>query len=422
MKVGPIKPLRGVSLVEVIFSIGVIIIGILGVMSVLPLAGRRAQDSVSMSVGAAMGDSIAQEIFSRHWLRNGKLRGITPVDFTTPANNPLNDAAVLTYIDAPRAPFVYTTTTFNLDPTSTNPITPFCIDPLLTRAETTVTLAGDATGFKTNYFPYYKPTHIPTQDPSETGRPQLAETPGALAPLRRLLRVGVLRSPLVSPTPKINLLSASEAFIIGERGDDVRFERPKDRTLPAIIPGVPATGVTGGTSYGTRFGSGTYSWIATVVPEQTRGYATMSVVVIRNRLRDFDIPAILPAPSAERNAVAERLAIVIASNGFIGGAGGMVTIASNLNTVSRMLPGQWVMLSGFTRDLSSSNVNAKVPVHRWYRVASLGGDVVENLTAATWRRDIYLDGSDWDFSSPTLMTIVDGAVSVTNHFVRIDSL
>lgn len=405
---------RGVSLVEVIFSIGVIIIGILGVMTILPLAGRRAQDSVSMSVGAAMGDSLGAEILSKRWNQNGQLRILTPPNLASPAANPLNNAGVLSYDDVAVAPFTYTTTTFPLSTTATLPIRPFCIDPMLIRANATVTALGDQSGFNTIYFPYYKPTQNPAIDPSITGAPQLAEV-GGPAPLRRLIRVGLLRGPsAASPEPRSNLLSASEAFLVGERADDVRFTRPDDRALPAIISGDRATNLPGSTGFGTRFGSGNYSWIATVVPEQTRGYATLSVVIIRNRLRDFDMPTTFPATIPERNAAAERLAMVSSPTGFVGGAGGMVTITSSLNIVSRMLPGQWVMLSGFTGN--------QIPVHRWYRVAALAGHVVDDEAAGTWSRELHLDGADWDFSSPTFMTIVDGAVSVTNHFVRLDSL
>jgi len=389
--------LSGVSLVEVIFSIGVIIIGILGVMSILPLAGRRAQDSVSMSVGAAMGDSVAGKILSNRWNQKGKLRILTPAG-----------TVVRTVIDTPVPPFTYTPATFTL------PNQPFCIDPMMIRAGTSVTPLNDSSGFNTSYFPYYKPTHNPTIDPSLTGQPQLSESAGPAplgspAPLRRLIRVGLLRT-----ASSTDLLNVSEAFHIAERNDDVRFDRPKDKTLPAMIMGDRATNVAGSTPYGARFGRGEYSWIATVVPEETRGYATLSVVIIRNRLRDFDLPTDSPATIPERNAASERLASVVSAIGFVGGAGGMVEISSNLNTVSRILPGQWVMLSNF-------NANGS-PVHRWYRIAGFGGDVVKNETVQTWSREIHLDGADWDFSSTTQMTIVDGAVSVTNHFVRLDAL
>ncbi len=43
---------RAVTLVEVIFSIGVVLIGLVGVASILPLAGNRAQESMNMSAGA----------------------------------------------------------------------------------------------------------------------------------------------------------------------------------------------------------------------------------------------------------------------------------------------------------------------------------------------------------------------------------
>ena len=64
---------RAVTLVEVVFSIAVILIGLVGLVSILPLAGRRAQEAVTMNVGAEFGDAVLKEIQIRRWIQNQQL-------------------------------------------------------------------------------------------------------------------------------------------------------------------------------------------------------------------------------------------------------------------------------------------------------------------------------------------------------------
>ena len=67
---------RAVTLLEVVFSMGVILIGLLGLLSILPLAGRRAEQSVSLSVGTAIGEQMVNELEARRYLADGRLRPV----------------------------------------------------------------------------------------------------------------------------------------------------------------------------------------------------------------------------------------------------------------------------------------------------------------------------------------------------------
>lgn len=379
-----------VSLVEVIFAMGVILIGILGVMSILPLAGRRAQDSVSLSVGAAMGDSVASEILAHRWLKTHRLRFIK--DANTLSSELGSD--------------------FRIDYTA--PVSPFCIDPLLTSTEGKVV----ANAYDTTFFPFFNPRHAPLLDPSSAGSLVLPNLP-----LRRMVRVGVLRNRIEAHPHPVDvmasanpLLTPGEALQAVERRDDLLFVRPKDRTKSAFMSGNRLT--SGVLDYAARFPSGEFTWIATVNPERGERYATLSIVILRKRARMLDIPTgPSAAPIPEKNAISERIAIVTMSSGFSGGAGGMTTIASNSNTVPRVRAGEWVMLSSF-----NNHTGDLMPVHRWYRIAAIAGDAVINTATGTWTRELHLDGPDWDFANPTFVTLLDGVVSVTNHFVRLDEL
>src|SRR6056297_2240197 len=66
---------EGVSLIEVTFAIGVILIGLVGLTSILPLAGRRAQDSLDFDAAARVSSSIANEVLARNFIRDSELSG-----------------------------------------------------------------------------------------------------------------------------------------------------------------------------------------------------------------------------------------------------------------------------------------------------------------------------------------------------------
>lgn len=407
---------RGVTLIEVIFSIGVILIGLVGVVAILPLAGRRAQDSISISVGSGMCDAVFHDLQTRNFLSRS-------LYFNTTTNTPIGVADVA-----------------SLSPGS------FCIDPLFVAnldANGTIPPTVLSNQYEPRLFPYYKNTHDPTQDPSTSFTSSWPVQP-------RMLRVGVLEESIVSPATTRGSISIEESLALVERGDDIPFVRPKDRTLNATIKG--ANAVTSGTTYGKLLSTGEYSWIATVNPLPGGEYASVSVVVIRNRERSFTLPTTTTAPSRpDGNQIGERLAYVTYATGFRGGAGGVVHLISNLNTVSTVQSNDWLMLSRTT---------PAGDIHRWYRVSAVDGKAVkerrpiaEDATAGDvkpglpgtgaelrdiWSRKLYLDGPDWSFNfvsgtlpdgyadttfaDNTVATLVEGVVSVTERVVSLNSL
>ncbi len=403
---------RGVTLLEVIFSIGVVLIGLVGVASILPLAGRRAQDSISMSVGSAMSDAIFQELQARGYLAQS-------LYFEVAGNTTVNRGNV----DA-------------LTPGS------FCIDPLFVAdlsVNSTIPPPVLSNRYSGRLFPYYLNTHDPTQDPSTA----YSELWPVVQP--RMLRVGILSQTAV-PTASISI---EEARALVERTDDLPYLRPTDRTLSAVVKGASATGT--GSTFGKKLVTGEYSWIATVNPLPGNEYASISIVIIRNRDRGFDLPTTTTAPvRPDGNLLGERLAYVTFANGFRGGAGGVVHLVSNANTVSTIQTNDWLMLSRTN--------SAGQDIHRWYRVSAVDGDaerltrtVAEDSTSPgfqsglpgsgsreIWSRRLYLDGPDWSFNvvtstmppgyadtsfaDNTIATLVEGVVTVSEKVVSLNSL
>ncbi|TWU45524.1 hypothetical protein Q31b_06980 [Novipirellula aureliae] len=400
-----------VTLIEVVFSIGVILIGLVGLMSILPLAGHRAQDSIDFSVGAAVADSVADEILARDLISSGTLAladGIT----------------------------AFTRTTQNVGGTDFVFVEPFCVDPLLIADRPIQTESGTPSSgsFNAAVFPMFGAVSDPLLNPSTAN--SLATTGFANQP--RMARLGL---PALGLTANQRL---EVARTLVERFDDINFVRPKDRSLPASLNGL--TAVSNGVEFGRSVPTGEYSWIVTVDPDQTSRYASMSVVVLRNRDRVTEFPnddTVEPAS----NIQSERLAYVANSVGFTGGSGGQVTLLWTGNITPNLRSNDWVMLSRTLRPTTSpASPLAQRQVHRWYRVVSTDAEAqrlvptsdteVDGITVPSssgrtgtevWKRTVMLSGPDWAFdASPhsggnfaTYATIMDGVVSVTERTISL---
>jgi hypothetical protein len=358
-------------------------------MSILPLAGNRAKDAVGLTVGSAMSDNVLREMMSQRWLSSDRLIAFT--DAGGPATL----------------------------------VPPFCIDPLYPSHATvpgSVNPNTNSISYDLRYFPYYLPKHDPSLDPSIAGSLDLT------MPFSRMRRVGVMQNSLGG------MLTRDQAQRIADSPDDLLLQRPKDKTLGPFRLGQPST-LASSMQYGARTTSGEYSWIATVVPNPSPGYVTVSVIVMRNRERGYSIPS-GPAGNPEQNATSERLASISSWSGFKGGAGGVVELLSSDKTVSRLRSGDWLMLTHHSSQ-----------THRWYRVAAVEGDsefkqvsqAVVGVTTSrqmrpVWIRKVYLDGPDiamgpagvtsfGAFSvSSAFATLVEGVVSVTERVVRLSEL
>ncbi|WP_164103373.1 type IV pilus modification PilV family protein [Candidatus Laterigemmans baculatus] len=393
---------HGVTFIEVLFAIGLVLVGMVGLISVIPVASHQAQDTISLNAGAALATTAHGELQARNYL------------------NPANWVMVG---DTGGTPSV------SAFPTSSAGTVSVCIDPLYMAYADNYVAEGSG-GYYTPFttvgtnghrrfrFPYYKAEHNPLVDPS------LPTSSGNAWPSSswRMLRVSVDRVSQAGPQG----ISEAEALLVTQGADDLSVFQTDDKSLDVVplftqaLPGSPATGqVTV---------SGRFSWMATVNPIPDTPFASVSTVIFRNRDRSFYTPpaSLGPVTQARDNAAGERIAWVSAASGFQGGAGGTVTIAAARNTPSDVKVNDWVMLS---------RVDSGNPMHRWYRVIA----TIDEATEATisdphggasrdvWTRQLMLDGPDWTFDSAagvaddTVMTLVDDVVAVTEHTIRITS-
>ena len=392
---------KAVTLVEVIFSIGVVLIGLLGLLSILPLAGKRAQDSISLSVAPVIANNVQAKLLASKYLSDDRLGAIT---FGAIAPSSVGEANPDPQ-GGPEFPATFPLGYYDQVIAGLNPpagVTPsFCIDPMCASLMAAPYNATTPNSYYVGCFPYYKQNHDPMKDPSSAG----STTWQTRQP--RMFRVGVKED---SSSTFSRFINVTEALRLTENQDDLILTRGSDKSLPATFRSGQVAPVNGGLEYGKRIPSGEYSWIATVNPLPGGVYASVSVAVIRRRLRSFDASSnTTPPPTAEGNALGERLAYVTYGSGFKGGAGGIVHLTSNANTIPKILPGSWVMLSRFSQ-VSSDKL---IDYHRWYRVISVdgkeeryaAGTVYDNATGSAftndvWRQKLTLDGPDWDFAYP----------------------
>jgi len=200
-----------------------------------------------------------------------------------------------------------------------------------------------------------------------------------------------------------------------------RQQRPRqmvlfDNDVVAPLPRLLATDpvIPGGSAALAAESEGAYSWMATISPHYwvISGVATptadqllynISIVVFYRR--NFNMP------DPNDAAPSERVATVDSMNSLRVGVGGgrvRLNVAQRSTDNQRWLDldhGQWIMLAGRTSGWPVMSI------FRWYRVASAGET---SLSGGYYRRYVTLEGPDWPSSavSQTRAVILNGVVGV----------
>ena len=309
---------RGTSLLEVMFAMGVAIIGLLGVAALIPVAAHRMGRGIQADQVSAYGRAVVAEF---------DIRGMGQRNNFTWWN--VNEGR----FDRFQQPGA------------------FCIDPVVVSELPAI-----------NTFP-------------------------SLGTAFTVPRVTIRRfSNVTNVVARTALIDGLFRF-----DDDLVFNRPVDRTLPAIqlfssdpVPVLPIK----------RQYNGRYTWLATMNPSQNAPQSnmyTLSVVVFDGRDPDPINEIIMPVdfPGA----------------GLGGGDvefGPPVTGHALADVDIR--PEDWVML---TTQPPPRSV-------RWYRVASANREVVNGTKYA------YLIGADWPAGINTQATLIKGVVGVFEKTFRLE--
>ncbi len=397
-----IQKRRAVTILEVLFSIMIVMVGLVGIAALLPVALRQAGDSFALSRSAVMSSSIAQQVIGSE-LKNPALHNWLIPDDVGGGVFRIFDGTNLNGVPVSSSPLAATI--------GLNTGSGFCIDPLYWAAQpgassgTVPNCAGAEGGYRRARFPYFREDFSPLANPDANF--------GALpAPLThpRMLRISL--QPNGIGTIPLSTIAAQE---LCASGDDFVAALNADREAPFVRLYSQASGTSAKVMSTNEF-----SWMVTLSPNEfgSPSYYTMGVVIFHRRDRGFlagkattqgvAYDATMP-PDAERIFLATGVGMTPRTTG---GSGFSVRLEANNAIDNKVKVGDWLMLSRYL------SVGGK-PVFRWYRVSAVSPAAA--ASSSTWERTVYVTGSDWAFSAtlPTTATIVSNVASVYERVISI---
>lgn len=383
---------RGISLLEILISMFVLMIGLMGVASLFPVGGFYMAKGERYDRGAVMAEQALDEL---------RTRGMLRPEYWAYAGFPpfVEDGATLPHVPH----LVHPTTepleagTFNVDLSNFSQLEvgrAFVLDPM--GAATAIFDAGLTDAW---VFPYWDldAANVHFAMPNEW-QGNLTTNPVGYPqnnwPIRR-----------ITVNDAIGAMSTSTAETIFRLRDELAVELPEDGDQPARqLWELDKTGTATDPRL-TREWQGNYSWLATVVPSSTDGIAALqptdngygstfyevSVAVIYKR--DTTIDPTLGRENPERSIRAEL---------NIGGE--LVLFGPDRQTVDAAVkdvrPGEWIAVAG----INQSNGDFLL---RWYRLLSLDtetenpndSDYIDpgllNAPSNPAYRRAMLDGPEW---------------------------
>ncbi len=401
---------RGVTIIEVLFAIGIVIVGLLGVASLLPMAARNAELSNEAAEGQAYAQRYYAEFVSRGFSDSRNWRWF---DDNPAMGNKTFSTAFNNAVDIPSS----SNAGGNVSTAFRHAI---CIDPgffadPLSVLEVNGSSFGANQAYRPGLFPYYQDSFDPTSNPFA---PSFLAAPPALRNRPRLLRVS-----LHDPSSAFPVMPAKVVQRLFMSLDDLSITKPKDKSLPPqrvgeqALPNVVGRGLT----------QANYSWLATLSPREfgfgemplavSEQYYTLSIVVMRRRDRSWFQPT-----SPDKNSIpqGERLLGVFPQSGnFIGGDGGQILVTASTGLSNTIRIGDWLMLSRF-----QSAGTARGVICRWYRVIGVDADptLSGGPPATNWSRSLVLEGPDWVFDNalPTQATLLSNVVTVLERVIPVE--
>jgi Tfp pilus assembly protein PilV len=396
-------PLRaGLSILEVLFAIGIVLVGLLGIASIIPLAARQASDSYLITNAGLLAENGYRQLLARraHQPRPGQpwlvSSGADPVGVTGWLVSP-NVATLEGQAQASSPGSIG----FG-----------FCLDPLYVAANRDRPSEMPSGAYAPIRFPAYPDNYNPLSPPSSPAN----DWP----PQPRMLRTSY-----PNPNAPVLPMTYQQAQLNFGFADD--FSNPtdsNDSTLNRIrgfftnTQTVPIP-----TKAAARQ---ELSWFATISPyesnsPQMSAYHTLSIVVVNRRSMtpDFSNERLCWAVPAEPIGAGELP--------YTGGAGFSVDLWASADTEPGMKVGSWIMLS---RWIQYGPI--RKPVFKWFQLVGIDAEpelfpsgvdnpnpVPGSVPGATWRRRVRLMGPDWLFSNsaPTTATILSDAVTVHERVI-----
>ena len=451
---------HGVTLMECIFAIGVILTGLVGLAALIPVASQNARETLEIDRSITESTSAAA-VGSVQSFNN--LDSLVFFDKSVEGSDTFTPGGYLPS-DQMRTLAVKLSLTAKLEspgyvhmPAASGLTSGICIDPfglpdlaMLSSAPAdyvnnpnalspfTAHNTGDS-AFNYSRFPYFNERYNVLSPPNGaigTNAGPNASTLTRAWPMSPRMYRATLRSPLYPSTPvmrRFQLMPSPITNRIFGGGGGLSKVAGAHRDQPNGVQTERSFVGTNLVDTG-RDPASDYTWFATLVPAFDGGDSfRQSIVVVRKRVapvprRNGDPTALSRAAytinDADDNPTAERIAWIDPSSviGFNGGAGGEVTVYGSQAISNDIESDSWVMLSrqphGYLTGpprLRADGVPGvpRPAVHRWFRVLSVGEAVTPaDLTMsswpagnqAVWSRRVSLAGPDWAFQDESAGT------------------
>ncbi len=369
----------GITLMEVLISMFVIMVGLLGVAATLTLGRFENADGAKLDRAAAIGRMVLRDFKVRNYLhwRNWCFPDGTAVSSAYP-NYVASDTATPDLL-----------------------LNPVVIDPLG---------VGDGNPKDSaslgNYFPYGEVDSLPS-----SGSPPPPQGSNNPTDSGRLITTHLRRLTLF-PTSLYSISTAQRAVLADHffrANDDLVVENPTDEVLYPVQ-------LTNSTGTKRQY-QGDYSWMVTIAADSGVGAnntATVSVVVFYKRKIGAD-PELSTAINSDRLPDrkifinGEGIGSAVSQNGareLVLSGNSALSEAEN-NSLLRVKAGGWIMLLG-TRGDGDGDGLPDGRVLRWYRVAGVGesesGSRIRRVTLANcdWPLGLY---GQWAYLSDEIVGV-----------------
>ena len=402
-------PRRGISLLEVLISMFVLLFGLMGVAAIFPVGNHYAGRGEQFDRGSALTEAAFADL---------KARGMLKPEYwfyATKPNGFVGTANVFNFITNQAIYGDATSGTFNFDPWSApndpHPGYAFVIDPM-----------GAAAGRAQT--PALIPNHsFPGYDASAAGAPVVMPTTtpwtslyGSEWPIRRIT---LLQAPN-------QFMSAPVANTIFRLRDDVTNELPKENDRPGIQRwnavdnnATPTPNYAADDTLLARQYAGGYSWLATVVPTSTDSLLALQPTNSRFGSDLYEVSVavfnkreVLPSAATERTITAQMLQ-----------GNELLIYDANVDNVDAaaegIRAGNWIAVAGVHPTNGSF-------LMKWYRILSID-DETDEVTGPNPLRRLMLDGPDWPLNQTTLTAdnlraiLLPGVISVSTQMLPMES-
>jgi len=428
LRLTPNFPKRSaVTVLEVLFATMIVVVGLIGIASIIPVAARNAQEAASHTSALNLGLGWADSFFARGlhrpapnrsqgqmswlWYRDYKVVQGTSTGWENMIRDGYANAADRIRVNGAFTALLESSSysafpnTQSADPTRRVwARIPVCIDPYTMTSESLRErirlepggMIGTRVGsYRAAVFPYFNDRYDPVLDPFSAPSFSLDQP--------RMLRVGLAFGQQELPLPYQQNITyqqgilANRAMVSNIFGsvDELQIDDSLDLDPAAVDrDSRPASRFFVKSSNNLALKSltdGRFTWMATVVPleplfsevntpAKANQYARrpadsclVSFLVLNRHSHEYVTPLQDPAPGDfEKQPTGERLARVYPLSGnFQGGTGGRVRLIANDTVSSKISVGDWLMLG---RYYMADATGRPYPYFRWYRVIGTSGD------------------------------------------------